>query len=159
MAKASSQSQVHSPGSPYFFDDFTGTSLDLAIGGHTNRISDQVNGEVNAMLAANVSVASSILSITSKFEDAFIGDTVQSPALMHYTSGQIGQITPAVSIRHGRGASQTSGGTGAWPVIWMLGYQWQTSQPYTANDPANVCLRQAGGKSTLRSFSPTRARR
>jgi len=27
------------------------------------------------------------------------------------------------------------GGVGTWPVIWMLGFEWQASQPYTANIP------------------------
>jgi len=44
------------------------------------------------------------------------------------------------------------GGTGAWPVIWMLGYQWQTSQPYTAMIRLTCGLRQAGGEIDIAEF-------
>ena len=33
--------------------------------------------------------------------------------------------------------AKVPGGVGTWPVIWMLGFEWQASQPYTANIPGH----------------------
>ena len=54
---------------------------------------------------------------------------------MHYTSGQVQQATPpflygTIDVR-----AKAPGGIGTWPAIWMLGFEWQASQPFTANTP------------------------
>jgi beta-glucanase (GH16 family) len=58
-----------------------------------------------------------------------------SPIAEHYTSWQIQQKTPpflygTVDVR-----AKLPGGTGIWPDIWMLGFEWQASQAATANIP------------------------
>jgi beta-glucanase (GH16 family) len=129
------------------FDDFPGSSLDSSKWtGPFDRQSDQVNGEVNALLAANVTIGSSLLSIAAKHEDAVSGDRDVSPphnftggtTTFHYTSGQI----QTVSLFGPPAGGQTitvearlkpPSGTGVWPCFWMLGNAWQASQPYTAN--------------------------
>ncbi|MGZ4723054.1 MAG: glycoside hydrolase family 16 protein, partial [Ilumatobacteraceae bacterium] len=118
-----------------FFDDFTGTAVDPAKWTVFDRLSDQVNGEVNCVAPQNVRVRDGLLEIVSKFEDRTCGDTVEPARTLHYTSGQVQQATPpflygTVDVR-----AKAPGGIGAWPVIWMLGFEWQASQPFTANTP------------------------
>lgn len=116
-----------------FFDDFPGSDIDAGKWTVFDRISDQVNGEVNCVIPANVSVASSLLSGVSKFEDHSCGDSIQSPVTEHYTSWQIQQVAPAFLYGTIEARMKLPGGTGIWPTLWMLGYQWQASQPATAN--------------------------
>jgi beta-glucanase (GH16 family) len=52
---------------------------------------------------------------------------------MHYTSGQIQQATAPFRYGTVEVRAKLPGGVGLWPCIWMLGYQWQASQPSTAN--------------------------
>lgn len=125
---------------PYFFDDFNGSTLDLSKWTVIDRQGDQVNSEVNANTPANLTVASSKLLITSRFEDVLSGDRDTAPphnflstSTFHYTSGHIQQATPpftygTVSCRY-----KPCGGRGTWPALWMGGDNWQASQPYTAN--------------------------
>jgi beta-glucanase (GH16 family) len=54
---------------------------------------------------------------------------------MHYTSWQIQQATEPFLYGTIEVRAKVPGGIGTWPTIWMLGFEWQTSQPYTANTP------------------------
>jgi beta-glucanase (GH16 family) len=120
-------------------DDFPGTSISSSNWEVYDRLGDQVNNEVNAVIPANVRVSSGTLKIDSKFEDVVAGDTTTSapnPRTVHYTSGQIAQkgapfLYGSVQVR----AKICANGTGTWPCIWMLGHAWQRSQPFTANTP------------------------
>lgn len=118
------------------FDDFTGSSVDTTKWRVYDRISDQINGEVNCVVPANVSVSSGTLKIIGKFEDHTCGDTLQAPQVENYTSGHIHArplfLYGTVDVR-----AKIAGGTGLWPCIWMLGYKWQPTQPYTASTPDN----------------------
>jgi beta-glucanase (GH16 family) len=114
-------------------DEFSGSSIDSTLWDVYNRIGDEVNGEVNAVIPANVRVSSGTLKIDSKFEDVVTQDTDTAPTTVHYTSGQIAQKRLPFKYGDVRVRAQIPGGTGLWPCIWMLGYKWQASQPYNAN--------------------------
>lgn len=121
-----------------FYDDFSGGAVDTTKWTVYNRLSDQVNSELNCVTPANVAVSSGTLKITGRFENHTCGDTTTAapnPRTMNYTSGHIAQTTApflygTIDVR-----AKIAGGTGLWPCIWMLGYQWQPSQPFTANTP------------------------
>jgi len=125
------------PDAPLFFDDFPGSSVDAAKWDVVERISDQVNGEVNCCLAANVSVAGGLLSGVSTFEDHSCGDSEQGAVTEHYTSWHIQQKTTPFLYGTVEVRAKIPGGTGIWPCIWMLGFEWQASQPFTANTPGH----------------------
>jgi beta-glucanase (GH16 family) len=120
-----------------FFDDFSGTSVDPAKWTVLDRLSDQVNNEVNCVAPENVSVSGGVLRIVSKHEDRSRGDSLEPPRTMHYTSGQIQQETPSFLYGTVEVRAKAPGGVGTWPAIWMLGHDWQASQPSTANVPGN----------------------
>lgn len=124
-----------SPAAPgtVFFDDFDGSSLDPAKWIVFDRLSDQANDEVNCVIPQNVRVADGLLEIDSRHEDRSCGDSLESPRLMHYTSGQVQQATPSFLYGTIEVRAKMPGGIGTWPVIWMLGHEWQASQPFTAN--------------------------
>jgi beta-glucanase (GH16 family) len=126
-----------SGGTTIFFDDFLGSSVDASKWSVMDRISDQVNGEVNCCVPSNISVSGGILSGVSKFEDRMCGDSIQAPVLEHYTSWQIQQKTAPFQYGTVEVRAKPPGGTGIWPTIWMLGYLWQESQPATANTPGH----------------------
>jgi beta-glucanase (GH16 family) len=44
------------------------------------------------------------------------------------------------------------GGTGIWPTFFMLGYKWQASQPFTADDPSAVGSDPAWGEIDVAEF-------
>lgn len=123
-------------GTDYVYDDFPGSAIDPTKWVVYNRLGDQVNGEVSAVIPANVRVSSGDLLIDQKFEDVSAGDTTTSapnPRTVHYTSGQISQRAGSFLYGSVRVRAKLPAGTGNWPCIWMLGYEWQPSQPFTAN--------------------------
>jgi beta-glucanase (GH16 family) len=69
----------------------------------------------------------------SKFEDRSCGDTLEPASIRHYTSGQIQQATEPFLYGTVEVRAKAPGGVGTWPAIWMLGFEWQASQPFTAN--------------------------
>ncbi len=64
------------------------------------------------------------------------GDTI-APKTMHYTSWQIQQATEPFLYGTIEVSAKVPGGIGIWPTIWMLGFEWQASQPHTANKPGH----------------------
>lgn len=149
----SSAARVLTEAPSYFRDDFNGGVLD---GRYWDlpifRISDQVNGELNACTPNNIAVTGGNLEITSRFEDCVIGDSIQAPAMMNYTSGHIQQkglpwLYGTVSVRQ-----KVGGGTGIAPCVWLLEYKWKTSQRYTANDPNHAWPTTGWGEIDLAEF-------
>jgi beta-glucanase (GH16 family) len=135
-----------------FFDDFNGTSVNEAVWVVLNRLSDQVNGELCGMVPECVRVSGGKLLIDSKFEDVTIGDSVEVPKLMHYKSGHIMWRTlnflyGTVEVR-----AKMPGGTGLWPLVWLLGFEWQASQPYTANTPEHQWPNAGWGETDIVEF-------
>jgi len=122
-------------GTALFFDDFLGSSIDSTKWTIFDRISDQSNGEINCCVPANVSVSGGFLTGVSKHEDHSCGDSQQAPVSESYTSWQIQQKTGPFLYGTVQVRAKPPGGTGIWPVIWMLGNKWQASQPATANIP------------------------
>jgi beta-glucanase (GH16 family) len=116
-----------------FFDDFLGTSIDSTKWTVFDRLSDQANHEVNCVVPENVGVKDGLLEGVSKFEDHRCGDSLESPKAMHYTSWQIQQATKPFLYGTIEVRAKAPGGVGTWPAIWLLGFEWQASQPYTAN--------------------------
>jgi beta-glucanase (GH16 family) len=132
---ASADGGVASGGDVILFDDFLGSTLDTAKWTAFDRIGDQANGEIDCCLSANVSVAGGNLRGLSKHEDHSCGDSLMSPVTEHYTSWQIQQKTAPFLYGTVEVRARLPGGTGIWPAIWMLGFEWQASQPATANTP------------------------
>lgn len=123
-------------GSDILNDDFPGSAIDPLKWVVYDRLADQVNSEVNAVIPANVRVSGGDLLIDSKFEDVVAGDTTTgapNPRTVHYTSGQVSQRIGSFLYGSVRVRAKIPGGDGTWPCIWMLGYEWQASQPFTAN--------------------------
>jgi beta-glucanase (GH16 family) len=120
-------------GSVIFFDDFPGTAIDSAKWAVVNRLSDQANNELNCVIPENISVQNGILSGVSRFEDRVCGDSINAPKIMHYTSWQIQQATAPFLYGTIEVRAKVPGGSGIWPAVFMLGFEWQASQPFTAN--------------------------
>lgn len=107
-----------------FFDDFAGSSLssDWTV---LNRVGDLSNSELQYYLPANVSVASSILSINSKVQS--FGGQAYTSAMVQWTSFNFLYGTIQVSAKMG-------GGQGPWPAIWLLGQGCEATNPITADN-------------------------
>jgi beta-glucanase (GH16 family) len=120
-----------------FFDDFLGTSIDSTKWTVLERLSDQANKELNCVIPQNVSVKDGLLEGISKREDRSCGDSVEAPKTMNYTSWQIQQATKPFLYGTIEVRAKVPGGVGTWPTIWMLGFEWQASQPHTANIPGH----------------------
>lgn len=116
-----------------FQDDFSGSALNTSKWTKVIRISDQVNGEENCCTDPNIVVAGGNFQGGSKHEDSVCGDIYIAPTLEHYTSFQIQQATAPFLYGVIECRQKIPGGTGLWPCLWMLGYLWQASQPFTAN--------------------------
>jgi beta-glucanase (GH16 family) len=121
--------------SPYFYDDFRGTTLNTRFWTPPfNRIQDLANSEVGGQLPANVRVNDGLfidsLYVPAGFD---IGDSETPPQQVFYSAGQIQQTTIPWLYGTLEVRCKCPGGTGLWPLVWMLGYLWQASQPYTAN--------------------------
>jgi beta-glucanase (GH16 family) len=131
-----------------FFDHFDGAELDpdkwYAPG--YNRIQDDVNNEVGAMVEDAIELIGSMMRITARHvpEGILIGDSITSPTTRYYTAGQ---THAKLLFRYGtiEIRAKMPGGTGLWPLAWLLGYLWYPTQPDTANTPEGVIGWPNGG--------------
>lgn len=126
----------------YFFDEFSGSAVDTTKWTVINRVGDLVNSELQCDEADNVSVTGGNLEILSERLGSphSCGDAYNAPANKNYASGHIQQRpvsfiypnggTAVIDVRY-----KAPGGTGLWPLFWMLGYSWQANQDDTANIP------------------------
>lgn len=127
-------------GTAVIFDDhFTGAAIDPSKWIVYDRISDQFNNELNCCVPANVRVGASMLLLDAKIEDHICQDSMPGvpdasfPHDMDYTSGHLSMAAPAFLYGTVDVRAKIPAGQGIWPCIWMLGYLWQPSQPYTAS--------------------------
>jgi beta-glucanase (GH16 family) len=90
------------------------------------------------VIPENVGVKDGVLEIVSKAEERSCGDSEEPPRTMPYTSGQVQQATAPFLYGTVEVRAKAPGGVGAWPAIWMLGFEWQATQPFTANTPEGV---------------------
>jgi beta-glucanase (GH16 family) len=143
---------IQPSGSVLIFDDFNGSSVDTNKWIVLDRVGDLVNLEVNCVIPQNVSVSGGILSGVSKHEDHTCVDQVEGSKTMHYTSWQIQQKTPSFQYGTIEVRAKLPGGIGIWPAIWMLGFEWQASQPFTANIPGHSWPNGGWGEIDIAEF-------
>lgn len=132
----SSQPEPEDDGS--FEDHFTGSSVNLSEWDVYTRRGDLANGEVNGVRAENVTVADSCLKILCEHvPGGFTStDAVEGSATVYYASGQVaGKRLYLYGTFEFR--AKMPGGIGLWPCLWGLGFEWQDSQPTTANTPGH----------------------
>lgn len=124
-------------GTYYFQDEFDGTSLDLDKWTVINRIEDQSNSEIGCDVPAMVTVANGEVILRSEVNTQSCGDAYLAPTSQNYRSGHIQMKKPAFLYGTIDVRAKFPGGTGLWPIIWMLGRAWQANQPDTANIPGS----------------------
>ena len=132
-------------GTVFFFDDFTGTTLGAdwtAISRH----GEYAQSETECNIPGQVSVAKSVLTITTAVGPANCGDfniggTVRTPATSWaYITGDI-QWTSlnftygTIEIR----AKFPDSATSLWPATWLLGSNCQVTNIYTAETGYSTC--------------------
>lgn len=122
-------------GGNQFFDDFTGSVLNSTDWIALNRDGDQSNSELQWYLPANVSVANSLLSITTK---------VQSSNGRAYTSGMVQWNSFSFTYGTVQVRAKMGGGTGPWPAIWLLGANCEATNPTTADNVGTCNWPQSG---------------
>lgn len=128
-----------------FFDDFTGTTLGPAWT-IIQRHGEYAQSETECNTAQQVSVASSVLSITTAAQTTSCGDTNIDGTVRHqpqpwpYVSGDV-QWTN-LSFTYGTvevRAQFPPQGAGVWPAIWMLGQNCQLTNIHTADTGYDTC--------------------
>jgi hypothetical protein len=128
-----------------FFDDFTGTSLGAAWT-VISRHGEYAQGETECNVPQQVSVANSLLTITSAVGPFTCGDfnidgTVRhAPSSWPYITGDVQWKSlnftyGTVTVR----AKFPSQATGLWPAIWLLGANCQNTNPHTADIGYSTC--------------------
>jgi beta-glucanase (GH16 family) len=128
-----------------FFDDFTGTTLSPAWT-IIQRHGEYAQSESECNTAQQVSVANSVLTITTAVGPATCGDFNTDGSVRHapqswpYVSGDV-QWTNfnftygTLEVR----AQFPPQSTGVWPAIWMLGQNCQVTNIYTADTGYSTC--------------------
>ena len=122
-----------------FYDDFSGTSLNTAWT-VISRHGEYAQGETECNIPQQVSVANSVLTITTALGPYTCGDfntdgTVRhAPSSWPYITGDIQWQSfnftyGTVTVR----AKFPARSTGLWPAIWLLGSNCQNTNPYTAD--------------------------
>lgn len=120
-----------------FYDDFPGVSINASKWTVYNRIADLVNSEVNGMIPSAVVVNNGLSIVSAHVPAGFsIGDSETAPQTVFYSSGQ---IAANFLFKYGTATirAKLPAAAGTWPLFWFLGYQWQPSQPFTANTPGH----------------------
>jgi len=128
-----------------FYDDFTGTSLGSAWT-VISRHGEYAQSETECNVPGQVSVANSLLTITTAVGPATCGDfnidgsVRHSPQSWPYITGDIQWQSlnftyGTVTVR----AKFPAQGTGLWPAIWLLGSGCQITNPFTADTGYDTC--------------------
>ena len=128
-----------------FFDDFNGSSLSSAWT-IISRHGEYAQSETECNTPQQISVANSILTITTAVGPATCGDFNIDGSVRHapqswpYVSGDVQWTTfnftyGTLEVR----AQFPPQGTGVWPAIWMLGQNCQLTNIYTADTGYDTC--------------------
>jgi len=128
-----------------FYDDFTGTTLssDWTV---ISRHGEYGQNETECNIPQQVSVADSILTITTAVGPATCGDfnidgsVRHAPSSWPYITGDIQWASlnftyGTVTVR----AKFPDKSTGLWPAIWLLGSNCQNTNPFTADVGYDTC--------------------
>ena len=124
----------------FFFDDFTGTSLDTTKWTIIQRHGEYAQSETECNTAQQVSVANSQLTITTAVGPATCGDINHAPQSWPYVTGDV-QWT-SLNFTYGTievRAQFPPQSTGVWPAIWMLGQNCQQTNIQTGDTNIGTC--------------------
>jgi beta-glucanase (GH16 family) len=130
-----------------FSDDFDGPTLGpswLAI----NRHGDYSSNSLECYTPGNVMFVDGKLVVTTKVESQTCGDAKHAAAAANYTSAMV--QWKSMSFRYGtlEVRAKFPNGQGAWPAIWLLGADCQTSNVTTA-DNVGTCNWPAAGSDEI----------
>jgi beta-glucanase (GH16 family) len=118
-----------------FFDDFTGSTVNLAKWDVYNRDGDRANSELNVVQPANAVVSGGTLAVLAQYSlNGYSGyDSADNTSITR--SYATAQIATKQTFLYGtfEARIKAASAAGTWPLFWMLGYGWQASQPTTAN--------------------------
>ena len=134
-----------------FFDDFTDPTLGPAWT-VISRHGEYSQEETECNIPQEVSVANSLLTITTAVGPAICGDfnvdgsVRHSPASWPYITGDVqwqklNFTYGTLTVR----AKFPPKNTGLWPAIWLLGSNCQNTNPFTADVPYNTCPPETNG--------------
>ncbi len=129
-----------------FYDDLTGTSLNSTAWTVISRHGEYGQDETECNTPQQVSVANSLLTITTAVGPATCGDFNIDGSVRHppsswpYITGDI--QWKSLNFTYGTltyRAQFPSQNTGLWPAVWLLGANCQNTNPFTADvDCANI---------------------
>jgi beta-glucanase (GH16 family) len=129
-----------------FFDDFSGTQVDLSKWENYNRDSDLANSELNAVRPQNAIVSGGVLTILHEHipEGITATDSIAGSRTVYYATAQ---LATKQTFLYGTFEARVKPGdaAGTWPLVWLLGSGWQASQPFTANTPEHQWPNNTGG--------------
>ena len=129
-----------------FYDDFTGTSLDLTAWTVISRHGEYAQDETECNTLQQVSVADSLLTITTAVGPATCGDfnidgsVRHTPSSWPYVTGDI--QWKSLNFTYGTltyRAQYPAKSTGLWPAVWLLGANCQNTNPFTADVGYDTC--------------------
>jgi len=115
--------------------------------GVLNRAGDYSNNETQCYTPNNVAASNSNLVLTFQSQSATCGDSDHSSSGFSYTSGNV--YWTSFSYQYGTlefKGSISSGGTSAWPAIWMLGTNCQATWGQTADNKGSCSWPNAGSE-------------
>jgi hypothetical protein len=129
-----------------FFDDFTGSALDLTAWTVISRHGEYAQDETECNTPQQVSVANGLLTITTAVGPATCGDfntdgsVRHAPSSWSYITGDIQWKT--LNFTYGTltyRAQFPAQATGLWPAVWLLGANCQNTNPFTADVGYDTC--------------------
>jgi len=129
-----------------FYDDFTGTSLDLTAWTVISRHGEYEQDETECNTPQQVSVANSLLTITTAVGPATCGDfnidgsVRHAPSSWPYITGDI--QWKSLNFTYGTltyRAQYPAKSTRLWPAVWLFGANCQNTNPFTADVGYDTC--------------------
>ena len=129
-----------------FFDDFTGNALDLTAWTVISRHGEYAQNETECNIPQQVSVANSLLTITTAVGPATCGDfnidgsVRHAPSSWPYITGDI--QWKSRNFTYGTltyRAQYPAKSTRLWPAVWLFGANCQNTNPFTADVGYDTC--------------------